>query len=326
MKSFKIYILFCVVILTNFSCKWIKKEPQEVDNQLKIEHPVFSADSAFEYVKMQVDFGPRVPGLPAQKACFDYLKNRMTSFGAQIFVQEADIKVYNGSKVPMYNLIASFNPSAEKRILLCSHWDSRPFADQDTIEKNKPIDGANDGASGVGVLMEVARQLQIKKPTVGVDIIFFDVEDYGQPDGEPNYSEDSYALGTQYWAKTPHIANYKAESGILLDMVGASDAIFTMEGVSMQYAADFNREVWNNASELGYGDYFSFRTTEGIIDDHYYINKIAGIPTIDIIHKDLNTPSGFWKYWHTHNDNLSKIDKNTLKVVGETVLATVYQF
>jgi hypothetical protein len=103
----------------------------------------------------------------------------------------------------------------EKRILLCAHWDSRPFADQDTAKKNLPIDGANDGASGVAVLMEIARQLNIKKPEAGVDIIFFDVEDYGQPDGDGDHVEDSYALGTQYWAKNPHKPNYTAENGIL---------------------------------------------------------------------------------------------------------------
>jgi hypothetical protein len=126
----------------------------------------------------------------------------------------------------MFNLIASFNPDIEKRILLCAHWDSRPFADQDTAKRNLPIDGANDGASGVAVLMEIARQLNIKKPDVGVDIIFFDVEDYGQPDGDGDHVEDSYALGTQYWAKNPHKPNYTAENGILLDMVGAGDALY----------------------------------------------------------------------------------------------------
>ena len=327
MKSFRLLITVCLFTSLLFSCKWLKKDESEVVVvEETLERPDFSPDSAYEYVAKQVAFGPRVPGLPAQKACFDYLKEKMTQFGAQVTVQEAKLNIYNGKEVPMFNLIASFNPDIEKRILLCAHWDSRPFADQDTAKRNLPIDGANDGASGVAVLMEIARQLNIKKPDVGVDIIFFDVEDYGQPDGDGDHVEDSYALGTQYWAKNPHKPNYTAENGILLDMVGAGDVLFTMEGISMQYAPEFNRKVWNIAIQMGYADYFNFRMTESIIDDHYYINKIAAIPTIDIIHKDLNTASGFWKYWHTHEDNLSKIDKNTLKVVGETVLATVFDF
>lgn len=327
MKSTRVLLVICIGIGLLFSCKRFKNDAQEVGAvEDEIVRPDFSADSAYAYVAKQVEFGPRVPGSTAHKSCFLFLKEKMNQLGAQVIIQEAAIKVYNGKEVPMYNLIATYNPQSERRILLCAHWDSRPFADQDTLNKNQAIDGANDGASGVGVLMEIARQLNIKRPEVGVDIIFFDVEDYGQPEGDGNYVEDSYALGTQYWTKAPHVANYNAENGILLDMVGASDALFTMEGISMQYASEFNKKVWDIGAQLGYSDYFNFRTTESIIDDHYYINKTMGIPTIDIIHKDLNTASGFWKYWHTNEDNLSKIDKNTLKVVGETVLATVYSY
>jgi Zn-dependent M28 family amino/carboxypeptidase len=211
------------------------------------------------------------------------------------------------------------------RILLCAHWDTRFTADQDVRDQDQPIPGANDGGSGVGVLLEVARQLQIKSPEVGVDIVLFDVEDQGQPDGLP-YKPDTYCLGSQYWAKNPHQANYKAKAGILLDMVGAPDAVFTLEGTSMNYAAEWMRKVWDYGIQLGHSRYFSYERTDAITDDHLYINRILHIPTIDIIHHDFTTPSGFGTYWHTHDDNLDAVDAATLQAVGETVLAAVYNF
>lgn len=290
--------------------------PQQNTPSTTVSVPDFNADSAFLYVQKQVDFGPRVPASPTHKACADWLTAQMRRLADTVQVQTAKVKVHNGKEVPMYNIIASLNPEANRRILLCAHWDTRPIADQDNERSNEPILGANDGASGVGVLMEIARQMKAADSPLGLDLIFFDVEDYGLSD-----IEDSYCLGSQYWAKHLHTPNYKPEYGILLDMVGAPDAVFLKEQWSMQFAPSTVDKVWKTAAELGYNSYFVNQMTNGsVTDDHYYVNKLASIPTIDIIHY---TPEGrFGAYWHTHDDDMKAVSKNTLDAVG-TVLLTV---
>ncbi len=215
--------------------------------------------------------------------------------------------------------------------MLAAHWDSRPYADHDANSDNHrtPIDGANDGASGVGVLLEIARLLDenpIDENLGGVDIVLFDLEDYGPATQERNqYSEDTWALGSQYWAKTPHIPGYQAQFGILLDMVGAADPEFPREYFSQQYASWVLDKVWRKAFDLGYGSYFVNRPGSPISDDHVPMNEIAGIPTINIIHLDPNSTNGtFFDHWHTVNDNLSIIDKETLRIVGEVVASVIY--
>jgi glutaminyl-peptide cyclotransferase len=280
--------------------------------------PDFSADSALAYVQKQVDFGPRVPGTPKHKACADWLANQLRRHTDTLIVQSDKVTAYNGKTLPMYNIIGSFNPQATNRVLLCAHWDTRPFADQDDERSTEPILGANDGASGVGILLEIARQLNLQSPNLGVDIVLFDVEDYGKSE-----VEDSYCLGSQYWAKKPHTPNYKAQYGILLDMVGAGDAVFPKEQFSLAFAPDIVHKVWHTAAELGFDSYFASSIGGTITDDHFYVNKLAHIPTIDIIHY---TPEGtFGKYWHTHDDNMSAVNKNTLDAVGTVLLTVIYR-
>ena len=287
--------------------------------------PQFDADSAFNYVKAQTDFGPRIPNSTSQTKCADWLNNTMKQFADTVIIQSFQSRGFDGKTLNGKNIISSFNPSKGNRIMLCAHWDSRPFADQDSVRKNEPIDGANDGASGVGILMEVARQLSIAKTDLGVDIIFFDIEDYGQPEnsGYPE-QDDTYCLGSQYWSQHLHTPNYFARYGILLDMVGATNATFTQEGTSIRYAEDVTGMVWKIAGDLGYGSYFLLEKTNPIVDDHYYINQIAQIKCIDVIHYDYNTPSHFWKHWHTHGDTIDKIDRNSLKAVGQTLLQVLF--
>ena len=185
--------------------------------------------------------------------------------------------------------------------------------------------GANDGASGVGVLLELARQFQIQQPNIGVDIIFFDAEDYGATEefrGEN--TEDSWCLGAQYWAKNPHLPGYRAEYGILLDMVGGTQATFYCEQISEYYAMNVVNKVWSQAKSLGFGQYFIDQKGGTVTDDHLYVNKIAGIPSIDIIQFDPNSDSGFAHYWHTVDDTMKNIDKNTLNAVGTTLMHVVY--
>lgn len=333
-QNMKLRNRFCLLTLliicfTFVACKTNTTEQAEVlVATSKLEKPSFSSDSAYSFIEQQIDFGARIPNTPAQKKCADYLSNKLKQYGAEVIVQTTKLPIYNGQIVPCYNIIGSFNPTIKRRLLLCAHWDTRPFSDRADKNQSTPNLGVDDGASGVAVLLEIARQLQIKPSEIGIDIIFFDVEDYGPPASEEaKYSgRDFYALGTQYWCKNPHIANYSASNGILLDMVGARNATFTFEGVSMQYAPEFMKQVWNNAASLGHGKYFIKRVTQPIIDDHYYINTLTTTPTIDIIYRTLETESGFAKHWHTHDDTIDNIDKNTLQTVGETVLATLYNY
>lgn len=303
-----------------------EKQKQNQDTVQQIEVPPFNADSAYTFIKKQIDFGPRVPNSKASKQCAIFLENKLKQFGLETIIQFAKVKAYNGDMLEMRNIIGSYKPELKNRIMLSSHWDSRPVADHDPDVANhkKPIPGANDGASGVGVLLEIARQIQIKNPTIGVDIIFWDTEDNGAPQGEHSLIEDDWCLGAQYWAKNPHVPNYFAKYGILLDMVGAADAKFYMEQISMQYAPDVVRKVWRTAYDLGFSNYFINMESSPITDDHLYINKIAGIPTIDIIHRDDMSKTGFYKYWHTINDDMNAIDKTTLNVVGQTLLTVIY--
>jgi Zn-dependent M28 family amino/carboxypeptidase len=324
----KIKALLLGVILLTFSCKTdTPKEPIQPPVFTIVKAPDFNADSAYYFIEKQVNFGPRVPNTPQHDAAAAWLIEKTTEFADTVYIQKADLKAFDGTMLKSTNIIGSFNDNAQKRILLAAHWDTRPFADQDSERTNEPILGANDGASGVGVLLEIARILSEKNVSIGVDIIFFDSEDYGQPSfSNLPYVADSYCLGSQYWAANPHKKNYSADFGILLDMVGAENAIFTHEGTSVYYAKNYLNRVWNIAKAIGFSNYFSFQETPPITDDHLYVNKILGIPTIDIIQYEKTSRSGFGHYWHTHKDDMSIIDKNTLKAVGQTVTQVVYQF
>ncbi|MCB0516423.1 MAG: M28 family peptidase [Chitinophagales bacterium] len=286
-----------------------------------IKVPTFNADSAYQFVAKQVSFGSRVPGTTAHDQCGQWLQTKLGSYADSIFIQEAPVSFFD-KKTTMKNIIGTFNTTATRRILLLAHWDSRLYADQDTDEKNhnQPVMGANDGASGVGVLLEIARQLQqspISK-NLGVDILLVDAEDNGNNGG-------NWCLGSQHWAKNPHVPNYKAEFGILLDMVGAKDAVFNVEGYSAYFAPRVVQKVWSTANKIGYSSYFQLKQVNEIIDDHFYINDIAKIPTIDIIQYDPSVrEKGFPEHWHTVHDTMENIDKNTLKAVGQTVLTVLY--
>ena len=323
----KIWILICVtIIISSCNSEKSKKKNSTVSEKTQIEIPDFNTDSAYLFVKSQTDFGPRVPNSEAHRKCARFLKESMGKYCTRVIVQSFKATTYDGNKLDCQNIVASFAPEKENRILLAAHWDSRHIADHDAIEGNrsKPISGANDGASGVGVLMEVARQLQLKNPSIGVDIIFFDAEDYGTPNSE-NIPGDWWCLGSQYWAKNPHKQNYKANFGILLDMVGASNATFYHEGISSHYAPEIVSKIWGSAYRLGFGNYFINEGGNPITDDHYYINTIAKIPMVDIIHQDRESETGFYPYWHTTQDNIDNIDGKTLEIVGKTLLSVIYE-
>ena len=292
-----------------------------------VKIPAFNADSAYYYVEKQVAFGPRVPNSQAHREAGQWLGATLDNFADTLYLQETRVRAYDGTTLNIKNIIGVFQPDNPRRILLCAHWDSRPYADYDPDPDKHytPIDGANDGASGVGVLLEIARHLHQNQPGIGVDIIFFDAEDYGRHRFSDRQEEDSWALGSQHWARNPHRTDYFARYGILLDMVGASGATFKREGYSMLYAPGVVRKVWDTARNLNYGNMFSNREGSYITDDHYYVNTIRNIPTINIIHQNPDTEHGFFPEWHTTGDTMDIIDKYTLKAVGETVLHVIFQ-
>lgn len=323
-RVYNFLVFFGIIIFLFSACtsKDKKEEAREKTLPVLPSLPQFNADSCYSFVKTQTDFGSRVPNTKAHIACGDYLIRRMKEWSDNVTVQSDVVTAFDGTKLHFRNIITTFNPEAKRRILLFAHWDTRPWTDQDSVNSDKPGLGADDGASGVGVLMEVARQLKLKNPDTGVDLAFFDAEDWGKEGGGPG-SEDSYALGTQYWAKKPHINNYNAEFGILLDMVGAKNAQFRKEGLSRQSAGFVIDKVWSIAQQLGYSSYFLYEDGGWITDDHVYVNRL-NIPAIDIINTSPGSKGGFASHWHTHNDNMEVIDQNTLKAVGQTLIGTIY--
>ena len=285
-----------------------------------IEVPSFSSDSAYRYVAEQVAFGPRVPGTEAQLKARDYFVQELKRHGAETIVQAFSATRHDGEPLKGYNVIGKFYPEAKDRILLCAHWDSRYTADEEDPDAQVP--GANDGASGVGILLEIARLLGAQQPGCGVDIVLFDLEDQGISDGN---QVNSWGMGAQYWANQPHMPAFRFRMGILLDMVGAKNATFFKEGFSMRYAESWVDRIWILADQMGYGNYFLNEVGGGVTDDHYFINTIAGIPTLDIIHKERGSETGFFEHWHTTADDLDAIDRQTLKAVGRVVTKSVYQ-
>ncbi len=276
----------------------------------------FNADSAYQYVKLQCDMGPRVPGTPAHEKCAQWLAAQLQQWCDTTIVQPAQVTTFDGKTLNIKNIVGSFNPTATNRILLLAHWDCRPWADNDPDEANhkQPVMGANDAASGVAVMLELARNLSQTRPEVGVDLLMVDAEDWGT-DGD----EDSWALGTQYWASNPHVDGYQANYGILLDMVGARGARFAQEYFSLQYAQGVVSLVWDTAAKAGYGNLFVNQHGGAITDDHVMVNRIASIPCIDIIDMRPESETGFFDGWHTTHDTLDQIDPATLRAVGQTL-------
>ena len=328
MKQKNIVLLsFAFSLFTAFSCGGGAKQNASTTQQnVEVSVPQFNADSAYCYIQKQVDFGPRVPNTAAHVKCGDYLAGQLVEFGAEVINQYADLIAYDGTLLKARNIIGVYKPESKKRIALFAHWDTRPWADNDADKKNirTPVLGANDGASGVGVLLEIARQIQLQQPALGVDIIFFDAEDYGTPQFyEGEHREESWGLGAQHWSRQPHVENYNARFGLLLDMVGSKNSLFFKEAYSEEYASDINKKVWEAAHRLGYGSLFVNERGGFITDDHLFVNRLARIKTIDII--GSNQQGEFVSTWHTVDDNMEHIDKQTLQAVGQTVLEVIYK-
>ncbi len=307
-------------------CKGTKSSEQETANEdtIAVTKVTFNADSAFQYVEKQCAFGPRTPNSQAHTDCGNYIVSEFKRLGLAVTEQTADLRSWDGTVFHARNIIASYKPEAERRIIICAHWESRPWADQDpdSAKHRQPVMAANDGASGVAVIFEVARHLSELNPSVGIDFICFDAEDAGAPywaaDKAPDDGSD-WCLGSRYWASHPHKEGYKAESGVLLDMVGGEDARFAFEGFSMRYARDILVKVWDAATRADAANLF--QTVEGgyATDDHGPINEIAGIPTIDVI-PFVEGEHSFGATWHTTADTPEHISRQTLRGVGQTLL------
>ncbi|HAD12985.1 MAG TPA: glutamine cyclotransferase [Saprospirales bacterium] len=292
-----------------------------VANVPKVTAPDFLADSAFTNIKKQVEFGPRVPNTPAHKKCGEWLVKEFKRYGFSVIEQKVSAPYYKGGTMNGVNIIAQYKPEISKRICLAAHWDSRNEADKDTKDQNKAIDGADDGASGVGVLLEIARTLQQNPVDIGVDLICFDLEDNGNDDG----ASETWCLGSQYWSKNLHRPGYSPYYAILLDLVGAKGAKFYKEGISREVAPELVDRVWDLANNLGYSQYFIPENRGGITDDHLFVIRNARIPMIDIISLPNDGNSPFGAHHHTHSDDINIIDKNVLKAVGQTMTTLIYR-
>jgi len=281
--------------------------------------PAFQRDSAYQFLNEQVDFGPRNMGSEGHEGTKRWIIAKLKAYGLDVTEQTFTAALPNGEKHPATNIIAKYNSAMDERVLLAAHWDTRYMAekDADLEDRDDPIIGADDGASGVAVLLEIARVVSQNPLELGIDFVFFDAEDQGANGGSTN----TWCLGSQHWSRNLP-ARQRPSYGILLDMVGAKGATFPKEGISMHYAPDIVSKVWQLGQSMGYGHYFVNTKAAPITDDHQFVNDLTGIPMIDII----NYPNGsFGHYHHTSDDDINIIDKNTLRAVGQVVLALLYK-
>ncbi len=326
-----IYAIVCVVM---WGCSATSGSSAGADSVTHVDSvktsdvPVFDADSAYAFVAQQVAFGPRVPGSQASVDCREYLIDKFKSFGADtVLTQSFTVLAWDGKLLPLTNVMARYNLKADRRIVMLAHYDSRPWADNeiDPQHRNRPIDGANDGASGTAVILELARQLGNQPSAIGVDLLLVDGEDYGWSeeisDIMPPDSDETWCLGSRYWVEhLPYKATQLPMFGVVLDMVGGTDAKFHREILSDYYARQIVDKVWTAAARSGAADRFVNQHGTSVNDDHLPLNR-AGIPTVDVIEYHQ---SGFSPTWHTHADNLANIDRTTLGAVGQAMCQLIY--
>jgi glutaminyl-peptide cyclotransferase len=330
-SSIKIFGLILFQMLTVACDSGTSENGQSTANdKVAVVAPDFNSESAFIKIEKQLSFGYRVPNSPAHIACGDWIVASLKELGLEVTEQHFDAFSFKGKKLKARNIIATYNTAASKRILLAAHWDTREIADQDTERKDQPIAGANDAASGVAILLQLAEEISkaSSKPNIGIDYIFFDAEDGGKPDsfsGNALNEYGGYLMGSEYWSKNPHIENYSAFYGILFDMVGAKGATFLKEDASMQIAPSVVNKIWGIAATKGFDTFFINKKGAGITDDHLPVIINRKIPMIDIIDQKISGNQTFFDHWHTHKDAIESIDVNTLEAVGETIIQALYQ-
>ncbi len=302
--------LAMTLVVAMFACADEEPAPPPVT-----ERPTFDSARAYALVRTQVEFGPRVPGTPGHARQLEWMVQELGRHAAEVSVDSFTYETTGGETLALANLIARFRPESEQRLLLLAHWDTRPTADQeaDSAARAVPIPGANDGGSGVAVLMTLAEMMAAQAPPMGVDLLFVDGEDYGPT------SADMFIGAKHYAASLPDEG--RPMYGVLLDMVGDADPSFPIEGYSAQYALPLAQRIWGIARDLGYGSVFPTRVGQSLQDDHLALNE-AGLQTVDIIDFDYGPGHA---YWHTAEDRLENVSPRTLGIVGEVIAELVYR-
>ena len=298
----------CVALVIALGCQAKAGGESAVSREVE-----FSGPTALKYIEQQLAFGPRVPNTPGHQKTGDWLLGELRARADTVVVQAFRHKTGKGETLRLRNFFARFRPQATDRILLLAHWDTRPFADKSANlgQQRLPVPGANDGASGVAVLLGVADALQAKPPAIGVDLLFVDGEDFG------DFADSTETLiGSRYFAK--HLPpGYTTLFAVLFDMVGDKDLQILEEGYSVQNAPEVVQRVWQTADRLGYGNIFVKRVTQALTDDHVPLQR-AGIRAINVI--DFDFP-----YHHTTEDTLDKVSAESLQIVGNVAVALVRQ-
>jgi glutaminyl-peptide cyclotransferase len=277
--------------------------------------PRFDGAAAMEHVQTQVAFGPRVPGTEGHQRQLDWMVARLDSLSTDVAVDTFTHVTTAGDSLRLFNVRARFQPEATRRILLLAHWDTRPWSDQasDVEQQEIPVPGANDGASGTAVLLELAELLAGAAAPMGIDLLLVDGEDYGP-------GIDDMLLGARRYAATLEEQGTRPVYGVLLDMVGDADPSFLIEEYSAQVASVVVQKVWRAAERLGYAAYFPNRVGARITDDHMPLNS-AGLPTANLM--DFTYGPGN-QYWHTPQDTPDRLSAATLEMVGEVVTELIY--
>lgn len=312
----KIYVL--AIILLFVACKAESVKIAQEDRIVRI--PKFNSDNAFEHIKTQIEFGPRRMNSEAHENCKNWLQEKLKELNFETKLQNFESKAYSGELLKGSNIQGYHNKHVKERILLCAHYDTRHIADKDTVNVDNPIDGADDGASGVAVILEIARLVKESNLPMGIDIVFFDAEDHGSD--KPNQAY-SWGLGSQYWSSEIRKTEYDYKYGILLDMVGSKNATFRKEGYSVQTSKYVVDQIWNLAKGMGRDKYFIDKQIGAITDDHRFIIEKTSIPMVDII--NVQESGKFGHYHHKHSDNIEIIDKKTLHAVGQVITAHIFR-
>ncbi len=315
MKITHLFIL--VLVVGSSSCRNnTRKQPQE-PTVLRI--PAFNADSAYHHILTQIEMGPRRMNSTAHSKCTNWLIGKLQAYGFDVTSQDFQAEAYDGEVLNGTNLHGVHNPNVKERVLLCAHYDTRHIADKDTAMIDSPIDGADDGASGVAILLEIARLVKEASLPMGLDIVLFDAEDHGSNKPGNAYT---WGLGSQYWSEQIATSDYEYKYGILLDMVGSKNATFRKEGFSTKSANEVVEQIWGLAKRIGKDKYFINETTGFVTDDHRFIIERTNIPMVDIINVKSN--GSFGLYHHRHADNINIISKQTIQAVGQVTTAQIF--
>ena len=277
----------------------------------------FDGARAFNYLQRQVEFGPRIPGTPAHEQTGDWIETQLRASAETLIVQAIAHRTPAGQTLPLRNFLARFRPNAAERILFLAHWDTRPRADQSAnlAAQRMPVPGANDGASGVAVLLGVADVLKSHPPTVGVDLLFVDGEDYG------DFADSTQVLIGSRWFAAHQPVGYPPLFAVLFDMIGDRDLHLPYEQNSQAFAPEVVDRVWRTAEAIGYGNIFVRQPGPSLTDDHVALQR-AGIHAIDVVDFDYGPNNS---YWHTTDDTIDKVSASSLQIVGDVAMALVRQ-